>query len=117
MITATKVNAFPGRISRGRIPRLLPGLRVGPNSGYRYCAYGIGDTEEEMLADCLEMMAQQRVRFGRSDGEANPAKPTAPRTIRKLRTNWGCRKRKREEFEESGERPYFHVGIKWNESN
>jgi len=41
------------------VARLLPGYGLGPRSTFNYCAYGIGDTEEEALCDCLEMAAQQ----------------------------------------------------------
>ena len=40
-------------------PDYFQGYGLGPRSTFNYCAYGIGDTEEEALADCLDMVAQQ----------------------------------------------------------
>ena len=40
-------------------PDYFQGYGLGPRSTFNYCAYGIGDTEEEALADCLDMAAQQ----------------------------------------------------------
>jgi hypothetical protein len=80
-------------------------------SGFRYCAYGIGDTEEEALADCLEMMAQSA---GFDWDEA---------TEKRIRAAYGPADDSETALEalgveeETDESPYFHVGIKWNESN
>ena len=40
-------------------PDYFQGYGLGPRSTFHYCAYGIGDTEEEAFQDCLEMVAQR----------------------------------------------------------
>jgi hypothetical protein len=82
---------------------------LGPRSKYSHCAYGVGDTEEEALVDCMENMAQaagfdfneeveKRIRadYGNTDTDTIAS------------DCYGC---------ECGdcERAYVHVGIKWNE--
>ena len=66
-------------------PSYFPGYGTA-FTPFRFCAYGIGDTEEEALEDCLEMMAQSAgFRFRRSNGATYPGR------IRRLRHNHGCR--------------------------
>jgi len=92
----------------------FPGYGLGPSSKFAYCAYGIGDTEEEAFQDCLEMVAQQGFDI---DGE----------TEERIRAEYGAiddsttvaeyldwDKETIEEVASSGEESYFHVGIKWN---
>ena len=88
-------------------PDYFQGYGLGPRSHFNYCAYGIGDTEEEALADCLDMAAQQgfdvdgeteeriRAEYGPADDSE-----TAPEAL-------GVE-------EETDETPFFHVGVKWN---
>jgi len=91
-------------------PSYFPGYGCA-HSGFRYCAYGIGNTEEEALADCLEMMAQSA---GFDWDEA---------TEKRIRAAYGPADDSETALEalgveeETDESPYFHVGIQWNESN
>jgi len=88
-------------------PDYFQGYGLGPRSKYNYCAYGIGNTEEEALADCLEMVAQQ----GFDVDEA---------TEQRIRAEYGPADDSETALEalgveeETDESPYFHVGIKWN---
>jgi hypothetical protein len=91
-------------------PDYFQGYGLGPRSTFNYCAYGIGDTEEEALADCLDMVAQQGFDV---DGE----------TEERIRAEYGPADDSEtalealgveEEGEELDETPFFHVGIKWN---
>ena len=70
-------------------PDYFQGYGLGPRSKFNYCAYGIGDTEEEALADCLDMAAQQGFHV---DGETEERirESMAPPMIRKPRwKRWG----------------------------
>ena len=88
-------------------PDYFQGFGLGPRSVFHYCAYGIGDTEEEAFQDCLEMVAQQgfciddetetRIREGYGPIDADT---TAAEYL------------DLEEFEDSP--AYVHIGIKWN---
>ena len=73
---------------------------------YSYCAYGIGDTEEEAFADCLEMAAQQG--FDLDDD-----------TEKRIRDEAGpfddCTSAAEDCGEDCDEYPYYHVGIRWND--
>jgi hypothetical protein len=88
-------------------PDYFQGYGLGPRSTFNYCAYGIGDTEEEALADCLEMAAQQGFDV---DGE----------TEERIRAEYGPADDSETALEalgveeETDESPFFHVGIKWN---
>lgn len=85
-------------------------------SDFEYSVYGIGDTEEEALEDCMEMMAQSagfdwsedveksiREAYGECDGSTTVA------------DELGWTEEEAEEVADSGEGCYFHVGIMWNE--
>jgi len=85
-------------------------------SGFRYCAYGIGDTEEA-LADCLEMMAQSAGFDLDERAEQRIREAYGPCDTTTVADELGLTEKEREEIDESGEGCYFHVGIKWNESN
>ena len=91
-------------------PDYFQGYGLGPRSQFNYCAYGIGDTEEEALAECLEMAAQQGFDV---DGE----------TEERIRAEYGPADDSETALEalgveeETDESPFFHVGIKWNTSN
>jgi len=88
-------------------PDYFQGYGLGPRSTFNYCAYGIGDTEEEALADCLEMVAQQGFDL---DGA----------TEERIRAEYGPADDSETALEalgvegETDETPFFHVGIKWN---
>jgi len=88
-------------------PDYFQGYGLGPSSRYAYCAYGIGNTEEEALADCLEMVAQQGFDV---DGE----------TEERIRAEYGPADDSETALEalgveeETDESPFFHVGIKWS---
>ena len=91
-------------------PDYFQGYGLGPRSKYNYCAYGIGNTEEEALADCLEMVAGQGFDVDaeteeRIRAEYGPADDTET-ALEALGVE--------EEGEELDETPFFHVGIKWN---
>jgi hypothetical protein len=68
-------------------PDYFQGFGLGPRSEFNYCAYGIGDTEEEAFQDCLEMVAQQGFEVD-DETEARIARPLAdwsfPGTRRRL---------------------------------
>ncbi len=95
-------------------PSYFPGYGIA-FTPFDFCAYGIGDTEEEALEDCLEMMAQSA---GFDFDEA---------TEQRIRADFGAcgtttvadalgwSEDETEEVSDSGEGCYFHVGIKWNE--
>ena len=92
-------------------PSYFPGYGTA-FTPFRFCAYGIGDTEEEALEDCLEMMAQSA---GFDFDEA---------TEKRIRAEYGdCDTTtvaealglSEEETDGDGEGCYFHVGIRWNE--
>ena len=121
MITATqrpvtlRVGQFQVESLGAEWPDYFQGYGLGPRSTFNYCAYGIGDTEEEALADCLDMVAQQGFDV---DGE----------TEERIRAEYGATddsttvadyldwdEETVEEVASSGEESYFHVGIKWNE--
>ena len=114
MIAATKVNRFQVEFLGVEYPDYFNGYGLGPNSKYRYCAYGIGDTEEEALADCLEMVAQEgfdvdeatKKRIRAEYGPADDSE-TAMEAL-------GLSEEETADLEEYGDSPYFHVGIKWN---
>jgi hypothetical protein len=88
-------------------PDYFQGYGLGPRSTFNYCAYGIGNTEEEALADCLEMVAQQ----GFDVDEA---------TEERIRAEYGPADDSETALEalgveeETDETPFFHVGIKWS---
>ena len=88
-------------------PDYFQGYGLGPRSKFNYCAYGIGDTEEEALADCLDMAAQQGFDV---DGE----------TEERIRAEYGPADDSETALEalgveeETDETPFYHVGIKWN---
>ena len=113
MVTATqrpvslRVGEFQIETLGVEYPDYFQGFGLGPRSRFNYCAYGIGDTEEEAFQDCLEMVAQQgfdvddeteaRIRegYGPIDDETTAAEYLDL-----------------EEFEDSP--AYVHIGIKWN---
>jgi len=113
MITATqrpvslRVGEFSIESLGVEYPDYFQGFGLGPDSEFHYCAYGIGDTEEEAFQDCLEMVAQlgfciddeteARIRegYGPIDDETTAAEYLDL-----------------EEFEDSP--AYVHIGIKWN---
>ncbi len=95
-------------------PSYFQGYGSWGKSDYQFCTYGIGDTEEEALDDCMEMMAQtcnfdfndeieKRIRdkYGIAD-----CKTTASEYL-------GIKEDK--VFYDYSEYPYYHIGIKWNE--
>jgi len=88
-------------------PDYFQGYGLGPRSTFNYCAYGIGNTEEDALADCLEMVAQQ----GFDVDEA---------TEERMRAEYGPADDSETALEalgveeEADETPFFHVGMKWN---
>jgi len=102
-----RVGAFSIETLGVEYPDYFQGFGLGPQSEFDYCAYGIGDTEEEAFQDCLEMVAQQgfdvddeteaRIRegYGPVDDETTAAEYLDL-----------------EEFEDSP--AYVHIGIKWN---
>ena len=113
MITATqrpvslRVGDFQVESLGVEWPDYFQGYGLGPRSTFHYCAYGIGNTEEEALADCLEMTAQQ----GFDVDEA---------TEEHIRAEYGPADDSETALEalgveeETDETPFFHVGIKWN---
>ena len=113
MITATqrpvslRVGDFQVESLGVEWPDYFQGYGLGPRSTFNYCAYGIGNTEEEALCDCLEMAAQQGFDV---DGE----------TEERIRAEYGPADDSETALEalgveeETDETPFFHVGIKWN---
>ena len=96
-------------------PSYFPGYGTA-FTPFHFSAYGIGDTEEEALEDCLEVMAQsagfdfdeateQRIR-----AEFGPCDSTT------VAEELGWSEEETEEVSDSGEGCYFHVGIRWNET-
>jgi len=96
------------------------GYGPGPGSKYSNYTYGIGDTEEEALEDCMEMMAQsaefnftedveRRIReaYGDCDGETTVADYL---DLEEGEGDDGADGR--DDWSESA---WFHVGIAWNE--
>jgi len=91
-------------------PDYFQGYGLGPRSKYNYCAYGIGNTEEEAIADCLEMVAGQgfdvdaeteeriRAEYGPADDSETALEALGVE----------------EEGDDLDETPFFHVGMKWN---
>lgn len=82
-------------------------------SKFAFCAYGVGNTEGEALADCIEMMSQaagfdltedveKRIRdaFGEVDETTVAEALDTPGDV---------------DEDDCGEESLFHVGIKWNE--
>ena len=65
-------------------PDYFQGYGLGPRSTFHYCAYGIGNTEEEALADRLDMVAGQDFDVDEAT-ERVSARSMAPPTIRKPR--------------------------------
>jgi len=91
-------------------PDYFQGYGLGPNSKYDFCAYGVGDTEEEALADCLEQVAQQGFDLDEETEE-------------RVRADFGAIDDSTTAAEELGLaddevdeefNAYWHVGIKWN---
>ena len=89
MTTATRKTVLAGVSVESlgvEYPDYFQGYGLGPSSKYTNCTYGIGDTEEEALEDCMEMMAQnagfdfdenveRRIRkaYGKVDGNTTVA--------------------------------------------
>jgi hypothetical protein len=99
-------------------PDYFQGYGLGPSSKYTNCTYGIGDTEEEALEDCMEMMAQsagfdfdenveRRIRkaYGKVDGDTTVAEYLG------LDDDGD----EDDDSDDCYESAFFHVGIKWNE--
>lgn len=83
-------------------------------AGYDNCVYGIGNTLNEAIDDCLEQMAcgseivfddsvEKRIRddIGDFDGDVTVAEEMGYDD--------------EDEIDEDVEFPYYHVGIRWNE--
>jgi len=110
MPIASKVGAFTVESLGVEYPDYFQGYGLGPNSKYNFCAYGIGATEEEALADCLEQVAQQgfdlddeseeriRAAFGDCDDSTTAAEELGLAD---------------DEVDEEWDASW-HVGIKWN---
>ncbi len=109
-----KLNDFIVEELGVEFPSYFQGYGLWGKSDYQFCTYGIGDTEEEALDDCMEMMAQtcnfdfndeieKRIRdkYGIAD-----CKTTASEYL-------GVKEDKG--FDDYSEYPYYHIGIKWNE--
>jgi hypothetical protein len=95
-------------------PDYFQGYGLGPNSDYEFCTYGIGDTEEEALNDCMEMMAQSagfdftdevEKRIRAAYGDCNDTE-TAQEYL-------GIEESEDTDFDDFP--AYYHIGIKWNE--
>jgi hypothetical protein len=96
-------------------PSYFPGYGTA-FTPFRFSAYGIGDTEEEALEDCLEMMAQSA---GFDFDEATEQRIRAefgPCDTTTVADALGWSEEETEEVSDSGEGCYFHVGIRWNET-
>jgi hypothetical protein len=100
-------------------PDYFQGYGLGPRSKFDFCTYGIGDTEEEALADCMEMMAQvggfdfdeateKRIRaaYGKTDADT---------TVADYLGIDECEEEA--EYHDYDESAWFHVGIKWTEKD
>jgi hypothetical protein len=79
---------------------------------FDFCAYGIGDTEEEALEDCLELMAQSA---GFDFDEATEQRIRAEYGACNTTTVAEALGWSEEETDGDGEGCYFHIGIRWNE--
>ena len=80
---------------------------------FRYCTYGIGDTEEEALDDCLEMLAQSANFDWTDEIEKRIREEYGECSTVTVAEELGWTNE--EEVNDSGEGCYFHVGIRWNE--
>ncbi len=96
-------------------PSCFPGYGTAL-SDFEYSAYGIGDTEEEALEDCMEMMAQSAGFDFDEDVERRirEAHGNCDR-VTTVADELGWTEEEAEEVADSGEGCYFHVGIMWNE--
>ena len=103
-------------------------------SKYENCTYGIGNTEEEALDDCIEMFAQStdidctelverliRAVYGKTDDSRTANEflgfddDCADETLDEdSDCADGHEESKSHDYEESA---FFHIGIKWNEIN
>ena len=88
-------------------PDYFQGYGLGPRSKFNYCAYGIGDTEEEAFQIVWKWW-RNRVSTLTMKRKSVSGRSMAPLMIRKPRLEYlGVE-------EETDETPFFHVGIKWN---
>jgi hypothetical protein len=88
-------------------PDYFLGFGLGPRSKFNYCAYGIGDTEEEAFQDCLEMVAQQGFCID-DETEARIREGYGPIDDQTTAAEYL-------DLEEFDDTPaYVHIGIKWN---
>jgi hypothetical protein len=88
----------------------FPGYGLGPGSKYDYCAYGIGDTEEEALADCLEQAAEQGFDIDDSDEKRIRADLGDVDDQTTVAEYLGID----EDAEDADCDAYYHIGMKWN---
>jgi len=88
-------------------PDYFQGFGLGPRSVFNYCAYGVGDTEEEAFQDCLEMVAQQGFCID-DETEARIREGYGPIEDETTAAEY----LDLEEFEDTP--AYVYIGIKWN---
>jgi hypothetical protein len=88
-------------------PGYFQGCGLGPQFKFNYHVYGIGDTEEDALADCLEMVAQQGFDVDEETEERIRAEYGPTDDSETALEALGVE-------EETDEPPFFHVGIEWN---
>jgi hypothetical protein len=114
MTAATVLSDFSVEFLGVESPSYFQGYGLGPRSDYDACTYGIGNTEEEALDDCMEMMAQsagfdfdeeveKRIRAAYGDCDAD----TTVADYLGLDED--------ADDDDCGESAFFHVGIKWTE--
>ncbi len=96
-------------------------------SKYDNCAYGIGNTVEEALEDCIEMFAQSsdidctddvvdRIRAAYGELSEEDKCTTATEALGVDDNSDESDESDESDYHDYEETPFFHVGIKWNET-
>ena len=95
-------------------PSYFPGYGAAYTT-YTHCTYGIGDTEEEALDNCLDSMAQSCGFDFTDEIEKRIRADYGACETTTVADALGWSEEETEEVSDSGEGCYFHVGIKWTE--
>jgi hypothetical protein len=112
MTTATKIpviTVFQVEFLGVESVSSFTGYGVGPGARFSHSAYGVGDTEEEALEDCLEMVSQQvdideetekRIRAAYGSGSSMTVAEYLGLS--------------EDDEDDGGDECLFHVGLKWS---
>ena len=87
----------------------------GAFTDFAFATYGIGDTEEEAMANCMDSMAQSGDFEFTEENEKAIRAAYGPCGETTVADELGWTEEEEEEVNESGEGCYFHIGIRWNE--